>query len=43
MTQVDQLKSEIADQYLKQYRQDLNWLKKLALLPIQEDVKKILA
>lgn len=42
MTQVDQLKSEIADQYLKQYRQDLNWLKKLALLPIQEDVKKIL-
>lgn len=42
MAQIEQLKSEIADQYLEKYKQELDWLKKLALLPIEDEVKKVL-
>ncbi len=38
----EQLKSEISDQYLKDFKDELWWMKSLALLPIEEKVKKIL-
>ncbi len=39
---VDQLKQEISEQYIKDFKKELWWLKSLALLPIENKVKKIL-
>lgn len=38
----EQLKSEISDQYLKDFKDELWWMKSLVLLPIEKKVKKIL-
>lgn len=40
---VEQLKQEISEQYIKDFKKELWWLKSLALLPIEKKVKKILA
>ena len=42
MGEIGQLKSEISDQYLENFKQELGWIKSLALLPIEKKVKKIL-
>ena len=39
---VDQLKQEISEQYIKDFKKELWWLKSLALFPIENKVKKIL-
>lgn len=38
----EQLKQEISEQYIKEFKEELWWLKSLALLPIEKKVKKIL-
>ena len=40
---VEQLKQEISEQYIKDFKKELWWLKSLALLPIEKKVKKMLA
>ena len=43
MTQsVEQLKQEISEAYLKEFKKELWWLKSLTLLPIEKKVKNIL-
>ena len=39
---IEQLKQEISEQYIKDFKKELWWLKSLALLPIEKKVKKIL-
>jgi hypothetical protein len=40
---VDQLKQEVATEYLKKYKNELGWLKSLALYPLEKEVKNILS
>ena len=43
MTQsVEELKKEISEVYLKEFKKELWWLKSLTLLPIEKKVKNIL-
>lgn len=43
MTQsVEQLKQEISEQYIKDFKKELWWIKSLAIFPIENKVKKIL-
>ena len=40
---VEQLKQEISEQYIKDFKKELWWLKSLALFPIEKKIKKILS
>jgi hypothetical protein len=40
---IDQLKQEVAGEYLKKYKKELGRLKSLALYPIEKEVKNILS
>ncbi len=42
MVAIEQLKSEISDKYLDDFKEQLGFLKSLVLLPIKDDVKKVL-
>ena len=42
MATIEQLKSEISDKYLDDFKEQLGFLKSLVLLPIKYDIKKIL-
>ena len=42
MATIEQLKSEISDKYLDDFKEQLGFLKSLVLLPIKDDIKKIL-
>ena len=42
MVAIEQLKSEISDKYLDDFKEQLWFLKSLVLLPIKDDVKKVL-
>ena len=39
---VEQLKQEISEQYIKDFKKELWWIKSLAIFPIENKVKKIL-
>lgn len=42
MVAIEQLKSEISEKYLDDFKEQLGFLKSLVLLPIKDDIKKIL-
>lgn len=42
MTSIEQLKSDISDKYIDNFKQELWTIKSLVLLPIKKDIKKIL-
>lgn len=39
---VDQLKQEISEYYLKDFKKELGWLKSIALLPIEKKIKNLI-
>ncbi|MBF0981353.1 hypothetical protein HXK74_01820 [Candidatus Gracilibacteria bacterium] len=43
MVAIEQLKSEISEKYLDDFKEQLGFLKSLVLLPIKDDIKKILS
>lgn len=39
---IEQLKTEVSEEYLKQFKKELWWMKSLTLLPIEKKVKEII-
>lgn len=40
---IDQLKQEISEYYLKDFKEELGWLKSIALLPIEKKIKSLIS
>jgi hypothetical protein len=38
----EQIKSEIAESYIKKFKDELGWFKSLTVLPIEQKLKKIM-